>query len=230
MDFMKILRSLEELVFEVMSWLVFYPLAFFRTLLTPLRMLDHAHAELRKPEEQQFDDALSPPLFLILSLLIFHLIRLAVAPMAPTPLLDTPVKALRSHENAVIFQSVLYGVFPLLFSIERTLTARQPMTRKTLRDHVYPECFPAAVYALVVGLALMVLSGWPALRPHATLLFVGISTWYVATETRWRRRNGYGSARAFASAFGCFVLAWIVVVGISLILALAAGQTLDFNG
>ncbi|WP_454714120.1 hypothetical protein [Caulobacter segnis] len=221
---MKILRSLEELVFEVMSWLVFYPLVFFRTLFVPRRMLDHAHAELRKREEDQFDDALSPPLFLMLSLLISHLVRLAIGPLAPTHLPDAPLKALHSHENIVVFQSMLYGVFPLLFALERTLTAKEPLTRKTLRGHVYPECFPAAVYALVVSVAMMVSVGWPALHASALLALLGISAWYVTVEALWRRRNGYGPVRAVLAALGCFVAAWVVVVIVALVLN-AAGAS-----
>lgn len=224
MDFMKILRSLEELVFEVMSWLVFYPLVFFRTLFVPRRMLDHAHAELRKREEDQFDDALSPPLFLMLSLLISHLVRLAIGPMAPTHLPEAPLKALHSHENIVLFQSMLYGVFPLLFALERTLTAKEPLTRKTLRGHVYPECFPAAVYALVVGVAAMAGSGWPDLRAGAILAFVAISGWYVTVEALWRRRNGYGRVHAVAAALGCFLVAWTIVTGVALLLSVVGGK------
>ncbi|WP_454758660.1 hypothetical protein [Caulobacter segnis] len=221
---MKILRSLEELVFEVMSWLVFYPLVFFRTLFVPRRMLDHAHAELRKREEDQFDDALSPPLFLMLSLLISHLVRLAIGPLAPTHLPDAPIKALHSHENIVLFQSMLYGVFPLLFALERTLTAKEPLTRKTLRGHVYPECFPAAVYALVVGVATMTLAGWPDLRGPAALVLLGISGWYVTVEALWRRRNGYGRVHAICAALGCFVAAWAVVTAVALLLNLVGGK------
>lgn len=223
MDFMKILRSLEELVFEVMSWLVFYPLVFFRTLFVPRRMLDHAHAELLKPDDEQFDDALSPPLFLMLSLLISHLARVVIGPLAPTPLPDFPIKALRSHENVVVFQSMLYGVFPLLFALERTVTARQALTRRTLRGHVYPEYFPGAVYALVMSIALMVAAGWPALSAPAVLVSVGISGWYVAVEAFWRRHNGYGRAHAVFTAGGCFLLAWSVVFVVALMISAAAG-------
>jgi hypothetical protein len=36
MDFMRILQSLEEFLYEVMSWLVFYPRALWRTLRHPV--------------------------------------------------------------------------------------------------------------------------------------------------------------------------------------------------
>ena len=39
MDFMRILRSLEEFLYEVMTWLVFYPRTMWRALRHPIEML-----------------------------------------------------------------------------------------------------------------------------------------------------------------------------------------------
>lgn len=61
MDFMKWLNSLDELLYEVMSWLVFYPLTLWRTLLQPIGMMKYADRQLDLPEAEQYTDALSPP-------------------------------------------------------------------------------------------------------------------------------------------------------------------------
>ena len=65
MDFIRILRSLEEFLYEVMTWLVFYPRTLLRSAARPIEILDYSRADLRKPEEEQCQDALSAPLFLI---------------------------------------------------------------------------------------------------------------------------------------------------------------------
>ena len=72
MHFMQLLKSLDELLYEVMSWLVFFPLTLWRTLTQPITMMEYADSELHDPEEQQYEDALSPPLFLLLAILIQH--------------------------------------------------------------------------------------------------------------------------------------------------------------
>lgn len=58
---MKWLNSLDELLYEVMSWLVFYPLTLWRTLLQPIGMMKYADRQLDLPEAEQYTDALSPP-------------------------------------------------------------------------------------------------------------------------------------------------------------------------
>ena len=37
MDFMKLLKSFEDFIFEAASWLIFYPLTLGRIMLKPLR-------------------------------------------------------------------------------------------------------------------------------------------------------------------------------------------------
>src|SRR6187401_3303285 len=77
MQFMQLLRSLDELLYEVMGWLVFFPLTLWRTLLHPLQMMEYAGRELGDAEDRQYDDTLSPPLFLLLALLVSHGLELA---------------------------------------------------------------------------------------------------------------------------------------------------------
>lgn len=44
MIFMNLLKSLDDLLFEIMGWLVFYPFTFWRTLRHPWRMMDYCLA------------------------------------------------------------------------------------------------------------------------------------------------------------------------------------------
>ena len=46
MDFVKLLKSFEELLYEVMALLVFVPRTFYLTLRYPQRMMDYADTEL----------------------------------------------------------------------------------------------------------------------------------------------------------------------------------------
>lgn len=58
---MKLLKSLEELLYELVAWLVFYPLTMWRSVITPLRMMRYADIELSDRLDDQYDDTLSPP-------------------------------------------------------------------------------------------------------------------------------------------------------------------------
>ncbi|GAB4481526.1 MAG: hypothetical protein OHK0018_12960 [Erythrobacter tepidarius] len=69
MDFMKLLKSLEELLYEVMVMLVFFPRTLFLTIRHPQRMMDYADTELGDVQSEQYSDTLSPPLILSLRLM-----------------------------------------------------------------------------------------------------------------------------------------------------------------
>ena len=78
MDFLKLIRQLDELLYEVMSWLVFYPVTLWRALRHPSKMMDYSDAELGDPAERQYTDTLSPPLFLLLTLVLSHALELSL--------------------------------------------------------------------------------------------------------------------------------------------------------
>ena len=70
MDFVKLLRSFEEFLYEVMAWLLFYPRTMWRVIREPLAMMRYSDQEQHDKAERQYDDAISPPLFLMISILI----------------------------------------------------------------------------------------------------------------------------------------------------------------
>ena len=53
MNFFNLLQSLDELLYEVMSWLVFYPITLWRTLVRPLKMMDYSDVEQGDASDQQ---------------------------------------------------------------------------------------------------------------------------------------------------------------------------------
>ena len=78
MNFFNLLQSLDELLYEVMSWLVFYPITMWRTLVRPLKMMDYSDVEQGDASDQQYTDTLSPPLFLLLSLILVNAAEIAL--------------------------------------------------------------------------------------------------------------------------------------------------------
>lgn len=62
MDFLRILKSFEEFLYEAMTWLVFYPRTMWRAVTRPAAMMDYARTELRDDLEDQYKDTISPPL------------------------------------------------------------------------------------------------------------------------------------------------------------------------
>ncbi|WP_340568812.1 hypothetical protein [Stenotrophomonas sp. G106K1] len=73
MDLIRLLRSLEEFLYELVGWLVFYPRMFWRVLIHPGEVALYTRRERGKDLEHRFSDAISPVLMLILSVAIAHL-------------------------------------------------------------------------------------------------------------------------------------------------------------
>src|ERR1700740_1417583 len=70
--FLVFLKSFESLLYEIMSWIVFYPRTLWRSGRHPLSMMDRSEEELKLPAEQQFKDIISPPIFLLLTVVAAH--------------------------------------------------------------------------------------------------------------------------------------------------------------
>ena len=212
MDFMRILRSLEEFLYEVMTWLVFYPRTLARTAIHPIAMLDYSRAELRKPEEEQFLDILSAPLFLLLTLVISHGIELGLHlhPFAGAG--HTAEKLFGSDQNLIVLRSVMFAVFPLMFALEQVKDTKLALTRKTLRGPFFGECYPAAVFCLVFGIGGTVMQAWPPHAPIGWALMATASIWYLTLQVVWLKRFNATWGRSVLIATACFLKATIVVL------------------
>jgi hypothetical protein len=56
LDFMKLLRSFEEVIFEAISWLVFYPITVWRIAVRPLTTMAYSDAQQTDTDEGRYDD------------------------------------------------------------------------------------------------------------------------------------------------------------------------------
>lgn len=182
MDFMRLLKSLEELLYELVSWLLFYPLTLWRSLAQPGRMMRYADTELGDSEPEQYADTISPPLFLLITLLIVHGLELALirdqAWVAP-PLLS-------NDSNLLVFRAVMFSIFPLLMSVKQLRFKKARIDRHTLKRPFYSQCYVATPFVFAVSLAGVL---W---RTHNSVvaasgffLLVIALVWYVTVETRW---------------------------------------------
>ncbi len=66
MDFIKLIQSFQDLVFEVVAWALFVPKTLFRALLRPDLMVKYVDSELQKEIDKQFDEYMPPVLFYLI--------------------------------------------------------------------------------------------------------------------------------------------------------------------
>lgn len=214
MDFMRMLRSLEELLYEVMTWLVFYPRTFILTLLRPMKTLEYCRQQFHRSEEEQFDKSLSPPLFLLLSILSSHVIQLTIGydPLAKSHNLLTHA----SEQNLLVVRSLMFAVFPLVFALHHLKAWGQTLSRPTLRAPFFIECYPAAVYTLLVQLGFTLSGAFAWGHVAGGVLTLAATAWYLGVETAWISRSDKRPKRALA------VAVWLWSKGVLAVFVIAA--------
>lgn len=214
MDFLKILKSLEQALYEVMVWLVFYPLTMWQVLTRPGAMMAYADDELDDPDEDRYSDRLSPPIFLAITLGLSHLLELA------TGRTEGQTGVLADDTNLLAFRMVLFSVYPLVLSVRLLRKQRIKLDRKSLRAPFYAQCYVAAPWALVSGAAVILAFSLRGETTEALAIALGIiglaGLWYLALQTRWFARHlGTGLWSGFRNALGTFVLATLAVVALT---------------
>ncbi|KTE37494.1 MULTISPECIES: hypothetical protein [unclassified Sphingopyxis] len=203
MNFFNLLQSLDELLYEVMSWLVFYPITLWRTLVRPLQMMDYSDSEQGDASDQQYTDTLSPPLFLLLSLIIVHAAEIALVGNDAVVASKVGLSAFVSNNtDLIILRIVMYSLFPVMMATRMVRAQTLQVNRDTLRAPFYSQCYVAAVLAMMLGGAVILVKlahDWSVLAGGALALF-GL-LWFGFLQTAWFNQHlKCGRLRAFGHA------------------------------
>jgi hypothetical protein len=224
MDFVRIIRSLEELLYEVMTWIIFYPRTMVRILFNPTQMTLYSEAELGDAPEQQYTDSLSPPLLLMLTIVLTHGIELAVGLKATSSLKAGSefAKFMTNEQNLLIVRALVTAIVPLVIALVALRASRTPLDRNTLRQPFFSQCFLITPFAFVFSLSTIIgrLPGAVA-GGVAPLLFFGAVIWLVWAETRWfGRQHGIGLRQAVVAGIGSVALALSTALAVGVVLTL----------
>ena len=202
MDFLKILKSFEEFVYEALTWLVLVPRTLYRILLSPGRMSDYASAQLSSESDNRFSEALSPPLLLILCVLLSHFFDLGIRDPAPVAEGSLEAVLFSSEQNLLLYRTVAFGVWSLVGAFYLLARTGVPVNRETLRVPLYEQCYLVAPFALLVsmGLSLLLLEAhWATVA--GTVVSMLATLWFWLAQIVWlRRRAGFPVWRGVVAA------------------------------
>lgn len=221
MNFMKILQSLDDLLFEVMSWLVFFPLTVWRSLTQPLRTMDYADRQLNEAQDDQYQDSLSPPLFLLLALLLSHAIELAVAGSPANTIIDrqTGLAALITDESSLLMlRLAIFSLIPLMLAVAQVTGTGTRLTRSELRAPFYAQCYPAAPFALAVGVGGTVVASLARPLLGGAIVVAALLSYFMLQVAWFRKRLGAGYLHALARVTAGFMIGLVLAIGISKLL------------
>lgn len=213
MDFMKLLKSLEELLYELISWFIFYPVTLWRIIRKPLAMFAYAERQLQEDEDRQFDDAVSPPILLLISLIVLHGVGMVWAPAGQHALSGI----LADDWNLLVFRAVGFSLFPLVFGLIQLKAGKARLSRITFKPIFYSQCYATVPFIVALSLGLL-LASYHALSigmvAFGAAVFLAGLIWYAVVETLWlaqdaRMKRGRAAvivAVTLVCAVPCFFL------------------------
>lgn len=213
---MKWINSLDELLYEVTSWLLFFPLTLWRSVIRPIDTMDYAERQLALPESEQYRAALSPPLFLALALLIAHGVLLGLG-QADEIIANRHGMAMLINDDAsaLVLRLIVFAAFPIFAAALLVRKTGMPIDRVTLRFPFYAQCHPTAILALGLGIGSDLLTTTrPLVIMSGLILMIASIVNYGIVETRWF------AAKLDIGYFRAFGMVMIVLTeGIALLVA-----------
>lgn len=191
MNFLQFLKSLDDLLYEIVTWLVFYPVTLWRTIRHPWAMMDYADEELGQTDEQQYTDTISPPLFLLMTLLLSHAVELAVLGQSSLVTRTDGLAGLITDDTTLLLMRLLvFSVFPLIMAVRLIRKQKVRLTRASLKQPFYAQCYLAGPFALLIGLGAIVSQlHWDHVNFGGYVLIAVALSWYGGFQARWFARN-----------------------------------------
>ena len=222
MNFFNLIQSLDDLLYEVMSWLVFYPVTLWRTLVRPLQMMDYSDVEQGDAADEQYTDTLSPPLFLLLSLILVHAAEIALVGDDAMIASKVGLAAFVSNNtDLIILRIVSFSLFPVMLATRMVRAQKLQVDRDTLRAPFYSQCYVAAVLAMLLGTAVILIKlahDWSVLAGAALALF-GL-LWFGFLQTAWFNQHlKCGRLKAFGHASRAMVESLVAMFMLSSLFA-----------
>lgn len=187
MNFVQWLNSLDELLYEVMSWIVFFPVTLWRTIQHPIATMRYAEAQLLLPPDQQYRATVSPPIMLILAIVLLQGFGLAFDGANPIVTSHHGLASLvNDNTTLLLLRLVLFGTFALVLASLKVHRSEVDLDRDTLKPAFYAQCYAITPFALLIGIGVVTIShAHAAVQALGWLALVGALLFYGIVQVRW---------------------------------------------
>ena len=186
MDALKSLQQIDELFYEIFAILVFFPKTLWLILRYPQRMMDYADTELGDVLNEQYNDSISPPKFMMICLGLGYLSERL---LGRTPEAGELPGWMQDWEAMLAFRMLLFSLIPLIMALQLVRHLRQPLDRETLRPPFYSQCYLGGMVVLfnVIISTMSEIFDFPT---YANLAIIAILlAWYIENQTIWIKNN-----------------------------------------
>lgn len=218
MDLMRLLRSLEEFLYELVGWLVFYPRTFWRILRHPGAIARYTRLELAQESDRRFEETISPVLMLILSVVLAHVLEMALKMPLPTSASPLGQLLFGSEEGLLLTRSAVFSVFALGAALGTLRRERQAVTRETLREPFSIQAFLACPFVILFSAGELLARGEGARVGGWAIMCVAVIWYVMARAVAYRALYHVPWLRAVALVVASFAITTLVVLAVILLL------------
>ncbi len=148
MDLFKVIQSIEDLLYQVATWIFLVPKTLIKVIISPSWAHQYVLEEFEKESSEQFEEYISPIIFLIVG---------AVLPVFIISALDQESSKIAIYkllapkiENKFYIHAFMWAIGPLSFSYVHLREHKKPITRKTIKPFFYSQCFIITPIALLM--------------------------------------------------------------------------------
>jgi hypothetical protein len=183
----KILQALEDVIFEIMAWLMLLPKTLIYVVFAPIKAIEYVNSEWEKEPEKRFDEFLSPIAFWIM---------VAVLPLTYTLLSE---KELQQSgvlavfmENKIFLGASIASLLLLVYVTWIELTNNRPLRKSALKKMFYVQCYITSPAILIITLIFRLTTTVQSLQRYlllSTLFVIFYETFVMKYELAvgWRK-------------------------------------------
>lgn len=214
MDFLKLIQSLQDLIFEMVVWALLIPKTIFRAIFRPAWMVTYVNQEFEKPADEQFDEYMPPGLFF----LAMAVIPSALFTWAQNMDFNLIESLSRLNETNLLTSAFTTLISILIYLVWIKWLNKHPVKRSGLKRLFMIQCYlvtpPQLIYVLLLffnwgkfgGLAIPLVG-------TALLIFYESFAFQDELKVSWWKGLWYAAIPYLVF----FVVSMLIVIGLGFI-------------
>ncbi|NWF65008.1 MAG: hypothetical protein HXY38_11955 [Chloroflexi bacterium] len=210
MDLLKLIQSLQELIYELVVWALLLPKTLLRAVFRPDQIVQYVNTEWKKEPKAQFDEYLPPAAFFMI---------VAVLPAAAIAAFDSAsITFAPTVTEADLFYSALAMLITMLiYLVWIEWLNKRPLRRSGLKRLFYIQCYLVASAQLIYVLLLFFVLNLLGLFTIA-LLGMGILIFYESFAFKDELKVGWTKGLWYAALPYLAFFLLLFLAGVAMIL------------
>ena len=184
----KILQALEDVIFEIMAWIMLLPKTLFQVIFAPTRAIKYVNEEWEKKLEDRFDEFLSPIFFWIL----VAVLPLTYALLSGKEIQQDGILAVFS-ENKIFLGAIIASLLLFVYIAWIEVNNNRPLRKSALKRMTYIQCYITSPAVLIITLVFRFTSTVQSLQRYL-LLSVIFVVFYETFVMKYELEESWGRA------------------------------------